>query len=71
MMKAPALPCPAALDSVLSTAAMPAALAVASGTPVVDATPAAPAVVAAVWKKLLKAPAMSWLPASAPELKTF
>src|SRR5437867_3943132 len=70
MMMAPALPCPAALDSVLRTAAIPAALAVARGRPVADATAAAPAVVAAVWKKLLKAPAISWLPASAPELKT-
>ena len=69
-MIAPALPCPAALESVLRIAAMPAAPAVASGRPVVDATAAAPAVVAAVWKKLLKAPAISWLPARAPELKT-
>ena len=51
MMIAPALPCPPAVDSVLNTAAMPAAPTVANGTPVVDATAAAPAVVAAVWKK--------------------
>ena len=71
MMIAPALPCPPAVESVLKTAAMPAAPTVANGTPVVDATAAAPAVVAAVWKKLLAAPAKSWLPARVPWLRTF
>ena len=66
IMIAPALPWPAAVESVLRTAAMPAAPAVSMGMPVVDATAAAPAVVAAVWKKLPNAPAMSGPPASAP-----
>src|SRR5512136_2095490 len=71
MMIAPALPCPAADDMVLNTAAIPAAPAVTSGMPVVEATAAAPAVVAAVWKKLLNAPAMSCPPASSPLAMTF
>ena len=47
MIIAPALPCPPGRKRA-QTAAMPAAPTVANGTPVVDATAAAPAVVAAV-----------------------
>ena len=70
-MIAPALPRPAAVESVLREAARPAAPAVTIGIPVVEATAAAPAVVAAVWRKLLTAPEMSWPPASIPWLRTF
>ena len=49
MMIAPALPWPAAVDSVLMIAANPAAPAVTAGIPMGAATAAAPAVVAAVF----------------------
>ena len=48
MMMAPALPMLAAVDIVLNNAAMPAAPTVTAGTPMGEATAAAPAVVAAV-----------------------
>ena len=54
MMIAPALPWPAAVESVLRIAAMPVAPTVARGSPVVEATAAAPAVVAAVWRETAK-----------------
>ena len=57
MMIAPALPMLAADDMVLNNAAMPAAPAVTAGMPVLEAVAAAPAVVAAVWRKLLTPPA--------------
>ena len=59
IMMAPALPSPAAVESVLREAARPAAPAVTKGIPVVEATAAAPAVVEAVWRKLLTAPDIS------------
>ena len=71
MMIAPALPMLAADDMVLNNAAMPAAPAVTAGMPMGAATAAAPAVVAAVWKKLLTAPPKSWPPASSPATRTF
>ena len=55
MMMAPALPMLAAVDMVLNSAAMPAAPAVTTGMPAEAAVAAAPAVVAAVWMKLLDA----------------
>ena len=70
MMMAPALPCPAAVDKVLMTAAIPAAPAVTNGIPVAAATAPAPAVVAAVCNAPLTAPLINWLPASAPEVNT-
>ena len=57
MMIAPALPMLAADDMVLNNAATPAAPAVTAGMPVLEAVAAAPAVVAAVWRKLLTPPA--------------
>src|SRR6266496_2632481 len=71
MMIAPALPCPAAVESVLRIAAIPVAPAVTAGEPIGAATAAAPAVVAAVCKRLLNAPAISCPPASSPEAMTF
>jgi len=63
MMMAPALPHPPAVEAVLNKAAMPAAPAVTRGRPAVEAVRAAPAVVAAVWRKLLAPPESNWLPA--------
>ena len=63
MKMAPALPMPAAVDMVLINAAMPAVPAVKTGMPPEATVAAAPAVVAAVWMKLLTPPANNWLPA--------
>src|SRR5439155_6540342 len=69
-MIAPALPMLALVERVLRVAASPAAAAVTRGLPRGAATEAAPAVVAAVLRKLLIAPLISGPPARRPCART-